>query len=144
MSQRTPNKTRIFPRNNFWFNLGLAILTFFGLTLSMATANLNKSEDFVTNTIAASNYIPRCPRISINWNPPFWTQIYLVNFQKFSNHSEIIFCLTIHKNWTKVVPWKKFFLFLKNFFVSLKKLLLKFYEVRSERGDFNWCWFWAS
>ena len=22
--------------------------------------------------------------------------------------------------------------------------ILKFYEVRSERGDFNWCWFWAS
>jgi hypothetical protein len=26
---------------------------------SMATANLNKSEDFVTNTTAASKYIPR-------------------------------------------------------------------------------------
>jgi hypothetical protein len=25
-----------------------------------------------------------------------------------------------------------------------KKLLLKFLEVRSERGDFNWCWFWVS
>ena len=33
---------------------------------SMATANLNKSEDFVTNTTAASKYIPRRPRISIN------------------------------------------------------------------------------
>ena len=26
---------------------------------SMATVNLNKSEDFVTNTTAASKYIPR-------------------------------------------------------------------------------------
>ena len=33
---------------------------------SMATANLNKSEDLVTNTTAASKYIPRRPRISIN------------------------------------------------------------------------------
>ena len=33
---------------------------------SMATVNLNKSEDFVTNTTAASKYIPRRPRISIN------------------------------------------------------------------------------
>jgi hypothetical protein len=33
---------------------------------SMAIANLKKSEDFVTNTTAASKYIPRRPRISIN------------------------------------------------------------------------------
>ena len=33
---------------------------------SMATANLNKIEDFVTNTTAASKNIPRRPRISIN------------------------------------------------------------------------------
>ena len=33
---------------------------------SMATANLNKSEEFVTNTTAALKYIPRRPRISIN------------------------------------------------------------------------------
>ena len=33
---------------------------------SMATANLKKSEDFMTNTTAASKYIPRRPRISIN------------------------------------------------------------------------------
>ena len=32
----------------------------------MATANLKKSEDFVINTITASKYIPRRPRISIN------------------------------------------------------------------------------
>ena len=30
---------------------------------SMASANLNKSEDLVTNTIAASKYIPRRPRL---------------------------------------------------------------------------------
>ena len=33
---------------------------------SMASANLKKSEEFVTNTTAASKYIPRRPKISIN------------------------------------------------------------------------------
>ena len=33
---------------------------------SMATANLKKSEDFMTNTTAASKYIPRRPEISMN------------------------------------------------------------------------------
>ena len=46
----------------FRFNLNLQNI----LEYSMATANLNKSEDFVTNTTAASKYIPRKPRISIN------------------------------------------------------------------------------
>ena len=32
----------------------------------MATANLKKSEEFVTNTTTASKYIPRRPGISIN------------------------------------------------------------------------------
>jgi hypothetical protein len=32
----------------------------------MTTANLKKSEEFVINTTAASKYIPRRPRISIN------------------------------------------------------------------------------
>ena len=35
------------------------------------------------NTTAASKYIPRRPRISINLNPPFQTQIYLVNSKKW-------------------------------------------------------------
>ena len=45
---------------------------------SMATANLNKSEDFVTNTTAVSKYIPVRPRISINWNPTFQTSLYKI------------------------------------------------------------------
>ena len=32
---------------------------------SMATANLKKSEELVTNTTAASKYIPQSPRICI-------------------------------------------------------------------------------
>ena len=41
----------------------------------MATANLNKSEDFMTNTTTASKYLPRRPRIIINWNPTFQTSL---------------------------------------------------------------------
>ena len=36
------------------------------LNHSMARANLNKSEWLVTNTTAASKYIPNRPRICIN------------------------------------------------------------------------------
>ena len=50
-----------------------------GESHSMATANLNKSEEFVTNTTTASNYIPRRPRISSNWNPPLSDLFYEVN-----------------------------------------------------------------
>ena len=52
---------------------------------SMATANLNKSEEFVTNTTAASNYIPRRPRISINCNPPFQTLLHKIS-------KEVLWC----------------------------------------------------
>ena len=45
---------------------------------SMARTNLNKSEWLVTNTWATSKYIPKRPRICIDWNPPFQTKIYFV------------------------------------------------------------------
>ena len=45
---------------------------------SMARANLNKSKKVLTFATKASKYISKRPRISINWNPPFQTQIYLV------------------------------------------------------------------
>ena len=45
---------------------------------SMARANLNKSKKVLTSTTTVSKYIPKRPRICINWNPPFQTQIYLV------------------------------------------------------------------
>ena len=45
---------------------------------SMARANLNESKKVLTCTTTASKYIPMRPRICINWNPPFQTQIYLV------------------------------------------------------------------
>ena len=45
---------------------------------SMPRANLNKSELQVTNTTAASNYIPKRPRIYINWNPHFQTSLHKI------------------------------------------------------------------
>ena len=44
----------------------------------MARANLNKSKKVLISTTSASKYIPKRPRICINWNAPFQTQIYLV------------------------------------------------------------------
>ena len=64
---------------------------------------LNKSKKVLTSTTTSSKYIARRPRICINWNPSFQTQIYLI-----------------------------------------KNSFWKIYEVRSERGDFNWFRFWAS
>ena len=50
---------------------------------SMATANLKKCEDFVTNSTAASKYIPRRPRISMNWNPTFQTSLHKISKEFF-------------------------------------------------------------
>ena len=89
---------------------------------STAIAILNKSEEIVKNTTAASKYIPRRPRISINWNPPFQTQIYLVNSKKwkiskiFDSLRNFFFALQYLKNWTKVVSWKKNFCYWKKEF----------------------------
>ena len=49
----------------------------------MATANLNKSVWLVTNTTAASKYISRRPRISINWNPPLQTSLHKISKVEF-------------------------------------------------------------
>ena len=57
---------------------------------SMATANLNKSVWLVTNTTAASKYIPRRPRISINWNPTFQTSLHKIS-KDFFFHTKIFF-----------------------------------------------------
>ena len=45
---------------------------------SMARANLKKSKKVLTFTTTASKCMPKRPRICINWNLPFQTQIYLV------------------------------------------------------------------
>ena len=49
----------------------------------MAIANLNKSVWLVTNTTAASKYIPRRTRISINWNPTFQTSLHKISKKVF-------------------------------------------------------------
>ena len=63
----------VAPYASFGYKLILGNLWLFGSVVSsvsihhsMAIANLKKNEEFVTNTTAASKYIPRRPRISIN------------------------------------------------------------------------------
>ena len=48
-------------------------------THSMARANLNKSKKVLTNTTAASKYMPRRTRISINLNTPFQTSVHKIS-----------------------------------------------------------------
>ena len=80
---------------------------------STAIAILNKSEEFVKNTTAASKYIPRRPRISINWNAPFQTSLH-------KNSKEIFFRLT-----------KFFFRNKKNF--SKEQLLFSFLGIVKQK-----------
>ena len=74
-----------FALHSFLFCKRISFSSSFGSVLShsMARANLNKSVWLVTNTTAASKYIPRRPRISINWNPLFQTSLHKI--------SEVIF-----------------------------------------------------
>ena len=62
---------------------------------SMATANQNKSEDFVTNTTEASKYIPRKTRISINWDFLTFKRLYKVEPNRFK---AIDTCIILLKN----------------------------------------------
>ena len=74
------DEIQTFPiSSNLFLRIFFHLRTWNSLLLhSMATANLNKSRKVMNSTTAASKYIPRRPRISINWNPPFQTQIYFV------------------------------------------------------------------
>ena len=85
---------------------------------SMARANVNNSVWLVTNTPTASKYIPRRPKISINWNPPFQT--------------------SLHRILKNCFLWSKSYFELSHLEVIL---LSKFW---SERGDFHRYRFWAS
>ena len=46
--------------------------------LSMARANLKNSKYFSTSTTTASKYIPKRPRICINWNHSFQTSLHKI------------------------------------------------------------------
>ena len=65
----------------------------------MSRANLYKNKKVLTNTTAASKFIPRRTWISINWNPPFRshsknfskTVFYEVNLVSQCSHLEVLF-----------------------------------------------------
>ena len=69
----------------------------------MARANLNKSKKVLTSTTTASKYIPKRPRICINWNTAFKIQIYLVNCKSTSKckHCETTLKKTVFENFMK-------------------------------------------
>ena len=58
-------------------------------------------------------------------------------FQKFSDRSEIFFCIIIHKKLNKSCSLKKIFLFLKKKILSLKKTLKKKFVSGTHRGGFQ-------
>ena len=68
---------------------------------SMARANLNESNKLVTNITAASKYIPRRPRICINWNLLFQTSLHKI-FKNCFLWSKS--CLTMFTK--KILAWK--------------------------------------
>ena len=82
---------------------------------SMARVNLNKSEELVTNTTVASKYIPKRSKICINRNPLSQTSLHKILKNGFLWSKSFFTTLTFRGNFT----W-------------------------FERGDFNWCRFWAS
>ena len=85
------------------------------LNHSMTRANLNKSVWLVTNTTAASKYIPRKTRISINWNPPFQTSLHKIS-------KVVFFRLTI-------------FFFRNKIFFSKKQLLFSFLCIEKQKKN---------
>ena len=84
----------------------------------------------MTNTTAASKYIPRRPRISINWNPPFQTSLHKISKVLFFRLTKIffrnIFCSVSKQKKIRFGAIRKF---LKNYIFW--NLLSKF---GSERG----------
>ena len=66
----------------------------------------------------------------------FWK---IKNFQKFSDHSEIFFCFTIHKKLNKSCSLGKIFLLLKKkLLVSLKNFLCSWVCRISNFADYRW------
>ena len=66
-------------------------------THSMARVNLNKSEELVTNTTAASKYIPKRSRICINRNSPFQTshhKFFKNGYSSQHSHLEVLLSFT--------------------------------------------------
>ena len=77
------------------------VLIFVQHHLSKAIANLNKSDELVTNTTVASKYIPKRPRICINWNPPFQTSLLKIFKNSFLWSKSYFTTLTFRGTFTK-------------------------------------------
>ena len=140
---RCVNSTGLRPVGMVSNLVGTSLYGGHDLPHSMAIANLNKSEDFVTNTTAASKYIHRRPRISMNWNPTFQTSLHKIskviffrlkfffqeqkkNFQGTTSVQFFMYCRA-KKNFGAIRKFLKFFIF-----ENLHK------KEMPERWDFNY------
>ena len=65
----------------------------------------------MTNTTAASKYIPRRPRISINWNPPFQTSLHKISKEVFFRLTTFFF--QEQKNFVQGTTSVQFFMYCK-------------------------------
>ena len=73
----------------------------YSLSHSMAGANLNKSKKVLTSTTTASKYIPKRPRICINWNPPFQTSLHKIFQNCFLLSKSCLTMFTFRGTFTK-------------------------------------------
>jgi hypothetical protein len=125
VSNRANRPSFLFPQTMFWKVLwGTVVIckhlwnTFeFRVLDSTVLPIWIKEKKVLNSTTTAAKYILKRPRICNNWNPPFQTQIYLVK-------------VPLNVNIVKKIY------FIKNIF-------WKFYQVRSERRDFNWYRVWG-
>ena len=76
-----------------------------------AHSQSEKKLGLVTNTTAASKYIPRRPRISITWNPTFQTSLHKISKVIFFRLTKIFF--RNKKNFSKEQLWFSFLRIIK-------------------------------
>ena len=74
---------------------------------SMTRANLNKSKKVWTSTTTSSKYIPKRPRIWINWSPPFHTSLHKIVKNCFLLSKSCFTMFTFRGTFTKRIwIWK--------------------------------------
>ena len=104
--------SRIFSANFSQFEQLKKKTNFLLAQHSMTWANLNKNKKVFTSTTTASKYMPKKPKIYINWNPPLSDPNLLSNNTSKCEHYETIFTLkkVVFENFMK---WR-----LKGFWAS--------------------------
>ena len=97
------------------------------MSVSMARASLNKSWELVTNTTAASKYIPKRPKIFINWNPPFQNWLHNIFKNCFLWSKTYFTAFTFRGTFTKYWHISKSSIWRKNSSSSVKVKIHQMY-----------------